>query len=52
MALAHPDAHRSLLDGLFMLDPPREVPLRPRSRVYTLTIRYYAWDPVLSFSDA
>ena len=47
-ALAYPDADRLLLDGVFMLDFMRELPLWPPSRVYDFTASYYAQYPGLS----
>ena len=52
MWLAYPEADPLLLDGVFMRDYLRELPLPPRSRVYDFTVSYYAQYSVLSFSYA
>jgi 4-amino-4-deoxy-L-arabinose transferase-like glycosyltransferase len=47
-ALAYPDADRLLLDGVFMLDFIREMPVWPPRRIYDFTVNYYAQYPGLS----
>jgi 4-amino-4-deoxy-L-arabinose transferase-like glycosyltransferase len=47
-ALAYPDADRLLLDGVFMLDFMREMPVWPPRRIYDFTVNYYAQYPGLS----
>ena len=44
-SIGYPDADRFLMDGVFLLDFLREMPL---TRIYDFTIRYYAQYPALS----
>ena len=44
-SIGYPDADRFLMDGVFMLDFLRDMPL---SRVYDYTVHYYAQYPALS----
>lgn len=44
-SIGYPDADRFMMDGVFILDFLREMPL---TRIYDFTIRYYAQYPALS----